>query len=242
MPEVLSGIPDAAARALVASLRGIPMHQWPPEAFADLGLRNPYAPGNLTLRIEALEATRGLGGCVVECGVFRGYGLAPIATWLEQEDDPRRIVGFDSFEGFPDAEHAQDAIAGEIPDFSRPAYFAGTSVDAVRNYLRRFGVDERVDLVPGFFSETIPKTPTGPVSLLILDRDLYRSYLDCLENLYDRVVPGGWIVFDEYFSKKYPGARVTIDEFFATRPEKPRLAQHLLKDHPFERWYVVKAA
>lgn len=76
--------------------------------------------------------------------------------------------------------------------------------------------------------------------MLILDCDLYESYKMCLSRLYPRIVPGGWIIFDEYFSAKYPGARRAVDEFFADRPEKPVLAEHLLAEHPYERWYVIK--
>src|ERR1043165_6936399 len=43
-------------------------------------------------------------GSVVECGVFRGFGLmswAKLSTILEPENLTRRIYGFDTFAGFP---------------------------------------------------------------------------------------------------------------------------------------------
>src|SRR6266478_4292552 len=43
-------------------------------------------------------------GSIVECGVFRGFGLmswAKLSAMLEPEDLTRRIYGFDSFGGFP---------------------------------------------------------------------------------------------------------------------------------------------
>src|SRR5689334_3324474 len=47
-------------------------------------------------------------GSVVECGVFRGFGLmswAKISTILEPENLTRRVYGFDTFEGFPSLSH-----------------------------------------------------------------------------------------------------------------------------------------
>src|SRR5437588_8476338 len=43
-------------------------------------------------------------GSVIECGVFRGFGImswAKLSTILEPENLTRRIYGFDTFSGFP---------------------------------------------------------------------------------------------------------------------------------------------
>jgi O-methyltransferase len=51
--------------------------------------------------------------------------------------------------------------------------------------------------------------------------DLYRSVRDCIEFLYPRMVPGGFLVFDDYGFPSCPGARRAVDEAFAKRPEVP---------------------
>ena len=43
-------------------------------------------------------------GSIVECGVFRGFGVmawAKLSAMLEPENLTRRIYGFDTFDGFP---------------------------------------------------------------------------------------------------------------------------------------------
>ena len=59
--------------------------------------------------------------------------------------------------------------------------------------------------------------------------------------LYDRVTPGGVIVFDEVYSYKYPGARDAVDEFFAARQDEGSFEVY---EHPspFERWCFVRKA
>src|SRR3989442_8939459 len=57
-------------------------------------------------------------GSIVECGVFKGFGLmswAKLSTMLEPENFMRRIYGFDSFEGFPEISE-KDANARAMPE------------------------------------------------------------------------------------------------------------------------------
>ena len=51
----------------------------------------------------------------------------------------------------------------------------------------------------GTFSETLPKFKED-IDILHLDCDLYQSYLDVLDNIYDNVKETGSVIFDEYYS------------------------------------------
>ena len=60
---------------------------------------------------EIFKLAMPVKGSVVECGVFRGFGLmswAKLSAMLEPENLTRRIYGFDSFRGFPSASEADD--------------------------------------------------------------------------------------------------------------------------------------
>src|ERR1039458_4712725 len=53
---------------------------------------------------EVFKLAMPVKGSVVECGVFRGFGLmawAKLSAMLEPENLTRRIYGFDTFAGFP---------------------------------------------------------------------------------------------------------------------------------------------
>ena len=93
-----------------------------------------------------------------------------------------------------------------------------------------------VTLVKGVFAKTLQEIKT-PIVVLYLDCDLYKSYMDCLTTLYDQVVPGGVIIFDEYYSLKYPGARVAVNEFFN---DKNGYFEMYKTEDTFERWCFVK--
>src|SRR5947208_22602 len=59
---------------------------------------------------EIFKRVLRIKGSIVECGVFRGFGLmawAKLSAILEPTNLTRRIYGFDTFSGFP-AVHAKD--------------------------------------------------------------------------------------------------------------------------------------
>lgn len=225
-------------KAILDSLGSAPMREWPDEAFDRLGMMNPFTTGNLKQWRKALSATRHLRGCVVECGTYRGESIAPLGWLMREDGDTRHLYGFDSFQGFPEIKPEDESEEGYLG--RSPAYFARTSQADVQDFIDALDLSDRVTLVGGFFEDTLPKTAVGPISVLILDCDLYDSYKTCLRELYPRVEPGGWILFDEYFNRKYPGARRAVDEFVADKPEKPMRDEELFRTDPFERWYVVK--
>jgi O-methyltransferase len=218
---------------------GRPLREWPADLFDDLEIKNPNQPSNLSIVMDAIAATREVPGDVVECGVYRGSSLGTLGLFVKELGLPKRVWGLDSFQGFPSAT-VQDLIDGVVPEKSQPAYFAATSEELVHHLVRRLKLTGVVELVPGYFEDTCPTLHAEAISVLWLDCDLYSSYKTCLQHLYPRVSPGGWIVFDEYYSKKYPGARVAVDEFFADKPEKPLLEPKYLQYSEYERWYLVK--
>jgi predicted O-methyltransferase YrrM len=168
--------------------------------------------------LDYLQKLRAIEGDIVECGVSVGYGALLFLLLSDYVGVKRVYYGFDSFEGFPDpvAKDESTPIAGSD--------FYASPPETVLRVLRDGQIPEstirdRVRLTKGFFNETLPSY-TGKIALLHLDCDMYESYKVSLETLYDKVVTGGIIAFDEYDDLRWPGARKAIDEFFADKPEK----------------------
>lgn len=151
-------------------------------------------------------------GAFVECGVGRG-GCLMLMAFVARGARP--VWGFDSFEGMPPL---SEEDAGEGRDWvgyrcSGPAGFQGASDMLARHGLSR----PWIRLVPGWFEESLPPRvrEIGPIAVLRLDNDWYRSTRFCLETLYDGVVPGGAVIVDDYHT--FIGCRKAIDEFRAAR-------------------------
>jgi hypothetical protein len=176
-----------------------------------------------------------IAGAVVECGVWRG-GNAQIAarTLVAAGDTSRDIFLFDTFEGMTaptDADFDIDstAMASEIlaagSTFKTLAgvelsYDCIADIDDVRVAMEDTDYPmQRVHLVRGRVEDTIPASAPEFIAFLRLDTDWYESTRHELLHLWDRIVPNGVLVVDDYDA--WRGARRATDEFFEVLDFKP---------------------
>lgn len=93
-------------------------------------------------------------------------------------------------------------------------------------FLKKFGFKkENIHIVKGWFQDSLPRTSKEikEIALLRLDGDWYESTKICLENLYPKVVRGGYIIFDDYGC--WEGCKIATDEFM----EKNNIKADLVK-------------
>lgn len=148
-------------------------------------------------------------GAIVECGVFRGGAAALMA---HEAGGRRDLLLFDSFEGLPPP---GDKDGGMAAGRYHAGWCASTEAD-VRAICARMGVlSDRVRLIKGWFDQTFPVTAVPPIAMLHVDADWYDSVRLCLETHFDRVVPGGFLVLDDY--GRWEGCTRAADEFLAAR-------------------------
>lgn len=126
-------------------------------------------------------------------------------------------------------------------NISSSGNFDQTSLDLLNKKIELLGLDN-IEIVQGYYGDTMPTRPSVSDGRRffagLLDCDLYDSHQIAWSYLWDRLVPGGYVFIDEYYSLKFPGSRMATDEFFASRSEKPR--KHPRIPGEFERWYVKK--
>lgn len=149
---------------------------------------------------------RAPAGPVVEVGVFEGGSLA----WLAQKFPQRSFIGYDTFEGMPDA--------CQFDNFHRGGDFMA-SYDQVRQTLIRF---ENVQIVKGKYPEADTILPDG-IALAHVDVDIYQSTLRAFEHLRERMAPGGRVYCDDAFQPTCDGATLAVCEFAAKYQRVARL-------------------
>jgi len=178
-------------------------------------------------QIDVFKETLNLPGCIVECGVFKGVSLLTFAKLVETlcpGDTLKRIVGFDTFSGFPSLNEKDGG-----PDEKRGKVQGGWNANDFLPFLEEI-IDvaqkdsmiprfKRIELVKGDACKTIPayvkKNPGLRISLLHLDMDIYEPTLVALQHLYPLVVPGGIVLLDEYAMDGFPGESQAFDDYFA---------------------------
>src|SRR5262249_42285718 len=145
-------------------------------------------------------------GAFVECGVWRGGASFLVAELLRQaRARGRRVWMFDSFEGIPPPEQIDGPKALDwATNKDGPWYFDNlrVSLEEVQRTAVQLGLAPYVELVKGWFERTLPENRDriGPVAILRIDCDWYSSVRCCLDNLYDLVVDGGFVIFDDYYA------------------------------------------
>lgn len=219
--------------------------------FEAQSLADYFSRALLTLDICDVE------GDIVECGAGAGESLATICNvMLEKRYKTRNIWGFDSFKGYPEPTEREKQVSkdkGVRPAGSWARPFEKTFVRIYATGYSRENPSwscpccpegtERVNIVKGFFEETIPSKYEGSkIALLNLDCNLYESYKHCLESLYDKVERGGIVMFDEYKSPlqlaNCPGASVAIDEFLGDK--KKKIQKVTFANSTTEKYFIRK--
>ena len=163
---------------------------------------------NLYELVRRVNATD-LPGDIVECGVWNGGSAAIMrAACRDDRNYLRTFWLFDSFAGLPtpgskDGERAQDA------------YFEGWCYGRVEKVTQIFNQLhlslEPVRIIAGWFDSTLRAEPIKTIALLHIDADWYESVKVVLEELYDKVVDGGFIVLDDYWT--WQGCQQAITEY-----------------------------
>jgi hypothetical protein len=152
--------------------------------------------------------TKHLLGDIIECGVFKGSGLA---TWLKilEINEPhsiKKVIGFDFFD--PNfVENLNDKTdkdtMKQVFDRCENLENSEVSLEGVTQKLTNAGFkNDKFQLVKGDVTKTsksfLEDKPGLRISILYLDLDLDIPTYTALVNMWDKIVDGGVVVFDEY--------------------------------------------
>ncbi len=182
---------------------------------------------NFLVRYEIFKRVIEVQGSIIECGVLRGAGLmawAHFSAIFEPTNHQRRVVGFDTFSGFPKLSKQDRASASEE---AHPGGLAVDSYDHLQHCVELFDMNRflghvpKVELVRGDAAKTIPQylkdNPQLIVSLLYLDFDIYEPTLAALKHFLPRMPKGAVIAFDELNLKDWSGESIAVLESLKLR-------------------------
>lgn len=179
----------------------------------------------LLARYEIFKKILSVHGSIVEVGVCAGNGTfsyAHFSAILEPYNYTRKIIGFDTFEGF--TEPTKKDRVYEIEHMKKGAYNSGGYYENMQEAIKLFDANrplghmQKIELVKGPVKDTlgpyIKNHPELIVSLLSLDVGLEETTTPVLELLYDRMPKGGIVTFDTVGFKGFPGQNIGLYEFF----------------------------
>lgn len=179
-------------------------------------------------KYEIFKRILNVNGSIVEGGVLHGGGTlawAKLSSILEPTNHTRKIIGFDTFEGFPSIhkndQHGTDGSLIQVGALKGSTYDDVINAVSVYDLNRPLSHIPKIELVKGDIAKTcaeyLDKNPHLVVSLLYLDVDLYEPTKILLENFLPRMPKGSVIVFDELNAKMFPGETKAVDEIIGLR-------------------------
>lgn len=165
--------------------------------------------GKLLKRYEFYQMIKCLAGDIVELGVYKGSGMASFIKFLmiNETYSNRKVIGFDLFDVNNDVvQHYSNGI--QMKAVYNRTSTDDLSYDSVTKKLTDINPDNsKFILVKGDVCTTTltfaQDNPGFRISLLYVDLDLDEPVYTSLKNLWPKIVPGGYIIFDEYEYHKF---------------------------------------
>lgn len=207
------------------------------EAFARFSTKRSLA--RFLVKHEIFKRILNVNGSIVECGVFNGAGLftwAQLSNIYEPTNHTRKIIGFDTFAGFPSIAEEKDNT-GVLQ--SKRGDLKGSTYDEILMSVEKYNTERHlshirnIHLVCGDFMETstayLKNNQHALVSLLYLDFDLYEPTKKALEVFLPRMPKGSIIAFDELNCESFPGETSAMLEVL-------NIGSHCLERSPIDPW------
>ena len=182
--------------------------------------------GKMLHRFEFFLKTKNLPGDIVEIGVFKGSGISSFMKFIQIycPNSNKKVIGFDIFDVIQ-ADEVLDKDSEIDKKNMSTVYdrvdFDDLTLESVRNRILQNKIDEdKFKLVKGDVQYSVPKfveeNPGLRISMLYIDVDLDRPTYYSLKYLWDRILPGGVVVFDEYEYHKFSES-VGVERFLKER-------------------------
>lgn len=194
-------------------------------------------------RIELFKNIIDVQGSIVECGVHKGnslFLLNHLSTILEPYNFNRKIIGFDTFEGFSSISKVKDNVNLTQDDFSDTSFSMLNKCAEITSLNRSVSHIPKIELVKGDATSTIPEfvknNPHLIIALLYLDFDIYEPTKTALEYLLPLVPKGGIVAFDQINSQKWFGETVALKE----KLEIGSISLKKFNYSPEESYFVVE--
>ena len=186
---------------------------------------------------ELFKKQIGIKGSVVECGVHQGGAImiwAKLSSILEPYNYHRKIIGFDTFKGFPKVSKIdKNNKIVKKGMFSEKFNILDDIKLSIKDYDKNRFINHisKIELIKGDATKTIPqflrKNKHLLISLLFLDFDIYKPTFIALKYFLPRMSKGAIIAFDELNNKQWPGATMALLKKF-------NINKHRINNFQFE--------
>lgn len=149
-------------------------------------------------------------GDIIEFGSYKGGNAIFMAAVAKEILPGTKVYALDTFEGMPPTDRERDLHnAGDFSD---------VNLAELRDYVSKLGLDN-LEFVQGRFEDTAPGVlaRANPIRLSHVDCDIYSAVAYSYEISRPRMVPGGYMVFDDATVSSCIGATEVVESILIQR-------------------------
>jgi hypothetical protein len=190
---------------------------WPRHSLVTLGVRSL---ARILYYTDLYKKTLDVPGVICEFGVQWGSTLSlliALRSIYEPFNTSRKIIGFDTFTGFPSVD-VEDGAGAQKGDYASTAGHKET-LERILSLHESFSPNsqaKKFELVEGDATTTIEDWLEGNkhaiIAMAIFDMDLYKPTKEVLTKILPRLTKGSILVFDELNYSEFPGETLAVDE------------------------------
>lgn len=193
--------------------------------------------GKFLNHLDIYKKILDLPGDIVEFGIYKGTSLVRLLSFrnLLENDFSRKIYAFDVFGKFPN-DLKLETDRDFVKRFEEAGGF-GISKEKLEFHLQKKNF-ENFELIEGNILDTVPQftmqNPAQKIALLHIDVDVYEPTKVILEQFWNKLVPGGILMLDDYGTVE--GETKAVDEFFKDKnitihkPKYNYIPAYIIKD------------
>ena len=165
-------------------------------------------------------------GDFVECGVLKAFCSEVILKYIDFDKVNKQAYLYDTFAGLPEKTSTEEE--------RQKWNYSEDDPDALyQSVCQKFSNMKNVHVVKGIVPDSFKEAVPEKIAFLHIDMNSVQAEILALEHLFDRVTPGGHIIFDDY------GWRANIKQMFAERDFLLKRNHHVM-ELPTGQGLVIK--
>ena len=190
---------------------------------SDTGATQYASPDGISWRLNTLvwAARNALHtpGDFVECGVYKGDMSWVVTELVDLAGAHRSFFLYDTFEGFAPQYSSEDDFP-LAPQFFHMADQGYRAPHLYESVCQRFSEKSYVKVIKGVVPDVLLEISPDQIAFMHIDMNSAVPEVGALELLFERVSPGGLVIFDDYGWFLHQKQKEAEDRFMAGRGQE----------------------
>src|SRR5579871_4923302 len=158
-----------------------------------------------------------LPGDFVECGVNKGFMSSAVMNYLDWNSLDKKFYLLDTFQGLDVSQVSEAEKAAGYIQRNKDSLANGHYVSGVEEVKRNFSEWKNAVIVQGSIPDSLSAVPSKQIAYIHMDLNCSPPEVAALEALWDRLVPGAYIVHDDYAQVAHKISKDAMDQFAARK-------------------------